>query len=518
MTGEERGHREEVARSTRESGIYLVSKTIPFLCNLLFIKFYTVYFAPEVVGRYETVLALAMIVSSLAIGWLQISLLRFFPKYKGQDRVRELGVGMVVGWIISVALALLVGGILWGLRSSDWGRMLSLDLLPWVALLFLSNSLFVMTTTLLRANRFPIRFSLASTSYSFLNLSFAYLLTLFIGSFLASLVVGTSAALLLPSLVILFSSAKSDQPTASLNKRSQPPDDSSGVAFPTGSPSRVSHPRVASVLAPLLAFGLPLSINQVASQLLNVSDRYLILVLLGEKEAGLYSVVYRIGDFAVRFIILSLMMSAYTAVTETFENKGREAAEKLVASLSRLYLLLAIPLVAGCWMMNREMVQVLAGSEYGESAHLLGWILLGNFFLGLSQYQNFGLHLSHKTMTLAFLTLFAASLNLLLNWIFLPRYGYPVAAYTTCLCFALLSLITPLLSNRHLCWRIPVKSLLRMTLAVVVMSGGVFLLKNLFESNLANLLVPAGVGAVTYTLVLFFLGEIPLYDRLRSRF
>ncbi|MCB9767188.1 MAG: polysaccharide biosynthesis C-terminal domain-containing protein [Candidatus Omnitrophica bacterium] len=488
MTEGDVEHREEVARTTRESAIYLASKIVPFLCNLLFIKFYTVYFTPDVIGEYETILALAMMASSLAVGWLQISLLRFYPKSQRENQTDTLVVAISIGFVAAVLLALFIGLILWLLRETAWGRSLYFNLLPWVGVLFLTNCFFILTTTLLRARRFPIRFSVASASYSLFNLSFGFLFALFIGSFLLSLVAGTAVALLIPSLAILLFGRNGSKKVSGENQAWR------------------------SRMGPLLAFGLPLSINQAASQILNLSDRYLILILLGDTEAGLYSVVYRIGDFAVRFVILSLMMSAYTSVTETFEHKGREAAERLVSSLTRIYLLLAVPLVVGFWMVQREVVDVLAGSEYLGSAHILGWILLGNFFLGLSQYANFGLHLSHRTMALAGLTLFAAVLNLILNWILLPIYGYPAAAYTTCLSFGFLAVATPFFANRHLSWRVSMVSLARILIATLVFSGVVHLLRFLTESNLVNLVLQASLGAVFYFLALLILGEISWKD------
>ncbi len=488
MTEGDTAHREEMARTTRESVIYLASKFVPFLCNLLFIKFYTGYFTQEVIGQYETILALAMMLSSLAVGWLQISLLRLYPKYRLEERTGDLMYSIAIGFIASVAITFLVGGILWAFSGTDWGTGLSLDLLPWVGILFLSNCLFILTTTLLRAKRFPLRFSIASASYSLFNLSFVYLIALFLGSLLLSLVAGTMIGLLLPSFAILFFSTRRTDSTRAQNKGLKP------------------------LVAPLLAFGLPLSINQAASQILNVSDRYIILVLLGETEAGLYSVIYRIADFAARFVILSLMMSAYTSVTETFEQRGREAAEKLVSSLTRVFLLLAVPLVGGLWFLQSEVVEILSGPEYGEGAHLVGWILLGNFFLGLSQYANFGLHLSGRTLTLAMLTLTAAVLNIGLNWILLPRYGYPAAAYTTCLSFGLLALVTPFFANKSLTWRVRWISLIRILIASAIMLVVLVVLRGLFDSAIPTTVIACSGGGIVYGLMLFVLGEISLRD------
>ncbi|MCA9419175.1 MAG: hypothetical protein KC917_23065, partial [Candidatus Omnitrophica bacterium] len=132
MTEGDVEHREEVARTTRESAIYLVSKIVPFLCNLLFIKFYTVYFTADVIGEYETILALAMMASSLAAGWLQISLLRFYPKSRQKNRTNELSKAIAIGFLASLSVSLFIGLVLWMFRETAWGGSLYLNLLPWV--------------------------------------------------------------------------------------------------------------------------------------------------------------------------------------------------------------------------------------------------------------------------------------------------------------------------------------------------------------------------------------------------
>lgn len=488
MTDEDSGHREETARTIRESAIYLGSKAVPFLCNLLFIKYYTGAFTPETLGRYETILALALLISSLAVGWLQISLLRLYPRYRKEDRLAGLLCALWIGMGGSILFVGAAGVFLWFFRATDWGVFLSLDLLPWIGVLVLANSFFVIATTLLRAERQAFRFSLATASYSFLNLTAVYVLVFILGSFLLSLVAGSAIGLLLPSLAILF-----------LRRRKT---------------SMQEAPRegIRTIFGPLFAFGLPLSINQVASQLLNASDRYLILILLGDHEAGLYSVVYRIGDFAVRFVILSLMMAAYTSVTETYEERGREAAERLIASLSRLYLLLSLPLVAGLYQLQSEVVDLLAGPDYSESAFLLGWILLGNFLLGLSQYANFGLHLANRTMPLALLTLTAAALNLILNGWLLPIYGYPVAAYTTCLCFALLASATPFLANRHLTWTLPWLSLVRILFSCLAMVAVMEYIPLPQTTNLIRIVLLGSLGGFVYLFSLFAIRELSPAD------
>ena len=68
------------------------------------------------------------------------------------------------------------------------------------------------------------------------------------------------------------------------------------------------------------------------------------------------------------------MMSAYTAVTEVYETKGKEAAERLVSSLTRFYLTVAAPVAVGLGLVQQDVMRVFTGPDFVEGAGLLVWV------------------------------------------------------------------------------------------------------------------------------------------------
>jgi O-antigen/teichoic acid export membrane protein len=487
-------------RSYRESAVYLAAKVFPFVFNLLFIRFYTTRFAPETVGRYETALALGIVAAAFGAGWIQMAVLRLYPKWRDSGSLPLLISAAHVAFLLS----LLVGGSVfcsaWLARSTAMGAKFSFDLMGWALVLFIGNACFLYLTTYLRAQRRAGLFSMCSGLASPLNLGVAFILTATLGPNVASLAFGAAVSFLLPALLALY------------------------LAYPKlgekpGGAGESAKPGLPQAFGALALFGLPLALNQACAQLLNLSDRYAILILRGAEEAGIYSASYRLADLAVRFILLSLMMSAYTAVSEAYDTKGRKAAEHLVASLSRFYLLVAAPAAVGIGLVQQDAMKILAGPEFLAGAPLLLWISLGNLLLGLSQYQHFGLHLGGRTLRLALMTLSAAVLNIVLNLIFVPRYGYPAAAYTTFASFLYLSAVAPILGRPWLEWRVSVSSIGRIGVALVIMGGAVWLARVFFEAPLFRLLASIAVGAMAYGAALFAVGEIRPSDlkRLLSR-
>ena len=87
-----------------------------------------------------------------------------------------------------------------------------------------------------------------------------------------------------------------------------------------------------------------------------------------------------------------------------------------------------------------EIIRILGPEEYYEGIYIIPAVVSGVFFTAVfSLYIRIELYLK-KSTSIMIGTVIAAALNLLLNWIFIPIFGYQVAGYTTLVCYMLLSL------------------------------------------------------------------------------
>jgi len=99
-------------------------------------------------------------------------------------------------------------------------------------------------------------------------------------------------------------------------------------------------------------------------------------------------------------------------------------------------------------------------------------------------------------------------LNLFLNFLFIPRYGYFAAAITTLISYAFLLFLMIILSRRFFVWEFPFKSLVKVTCASGIMGIMVYSLGNsLASSVLINLILSICAGAGVYFLTLILLRE-----------
>ena len=101
-------------------------------------------------------------------------------------------------------------------------------------------------------------------------------------------------------------------------------------------------------------------------------------------------------------------------------------------------------------------------------------------------------------------------LNLGLNFLLVPKYGFIAAALTTVVSYAFLLVLMVVISRRFFIWEFPFKSLGKVICASAIMGLVVlFIVGNgLTSSTLLNLIVGICIGTVVYLLMLLLLREL----------
>lgn len=187
-----------------------------------------------------------------------------------------------------------------------------------------------------------------------------------------------------------------------------------------------------------LKFGLLLSIpivsHLLAQIILSNSDLLMIKGMVGSSEAGIYSVAYTIGN--VLFMTVSCILKPWSPwVYRRMENNEVDAIYKNSKYIILINFILSIGLIT----IAPEMIKLFLNHSYIESMYLISPICLGMFFQGI-YILFYDIEYYHKkNKNIALYSIFAAILNIVLNFIFIRIYGYIAAAYTTFLSYLLLS-------------------------------------------------------------------------------
>jgi O-antigen/teichoic acid export membrane protein len=194
-----------------------------------------------------------------------------------------------------------------------------------------------------------------------------------------------------------------------------------------------------------LKISVPLILNSISLNILAQSDRIFITKFNGSDYTGIYSLAY---NYAILInIVLNAVNEAWLPwFHDTFNEKLHDQIRKNVKPL----------IVFGCWFgvgciaIAPEAIQLLGGAAYSEGVWVVPPVTLGLVCSYIFQhYEHIELHLK-KTWYISAGTIIAAAMNIVLNYIFVQRYGFVAAAYTTLFCYLVLMLLHHFISRKLL--------------------------------------------------------------------
>ena len=213
-----------------------------------------------------------------------------------------------------------------------------------------------------------------------------------------------------------------------------------------------------------LRFCLPIIPPGISQVILANFDRVMIGRMVGDSEAGIYAFAYNI--FAIIYVTYRSLDPVWS--TWFFEKmKGSKFDE--IRRYSGLYILLMFMISSIVMLISPELVLILGSAKYKDAVYCVIPIVAGGFFTYLYSIPCQVEYYREKTQFIAMGTTIAALTNIILNYIFIKKYGYVAAAYTT-----LVTYILYFTFHFFMAWRIEKKQLFSEP-AIIICSVGIIL-------------------------------------------
>ena len=179
--------------------------------------------------------------------------------------------------------------------------------------------------------------------------------------------------------------------------------------------------------------------------LLNQCDRIMISKMVSDAAAGIYSLAGNIK--LVLVIITDSVTTAWTTWFYSQMDKGdKSAIQKRATQLLGLFFIFT----AGLMALSPELVQLLGGAKYEQAKFVAVPLVLDAFALFLYNLVVPAQYYAKKTTYIMYGTIAAAVVNIALNYIFIQRFGYIAAAYTTLASFILFAAVHYCISGKLL--------------------------------------------------------------------
>lgn len=192
-----------------------------------------------------------------------------------------------------------------------------------------------------------------------------------------------------------------------------------------------------------LPFALPFIPHLLSMLLLGGMDKVMIRHMCGAEDLAMYSLAYSVGSLIT--IIVTSINNAYSPWL------GEQLSKKQytrVKNFSGKYVLMFSYVALTAVLVTPEILLILGGRAYMDAIHVMPPVAAGCImqfiycmYVNVEQYEK-------KTVGMAVASVIAAGINGVLNYIFIPKFGYVAAAYTTFVGYLCLMLLHMLLVHR----------------------------------------------------------------------
>lgn len=460
---------------------YLPSYVVPAVVGVVAIPVITRLFSPEEYGNYILVMTTVSVLSALSSAWLSSAIIRFLPAYKLANQVGELRTTIVKLAITSIMVtSIIFAGILLLVKSRISPELYFLMRIG--ALVLIVTSCSQIFLAFLRAERRVMLYSSFIVWQSVTKLGIGMVMVLIFGYGIDGLLWGVVLALgaTLP-LMWKFTIGKLSLKEGRLR-------------------SRMSRE--------MAKYGFPVVAVNLATWVLSFSDRYMLGIFRGSQEVGIYSASYTISEYTIFTVAFLFMIASAPIAFHVWETQGSHASQNFINKLCRYYILTALPVTVGLSVLARPVVGILTAQAYSSGYRIIPVVAFGAFLVGITHRFSEALTLYKRTDILMYCMIGAAFLNIGLNFIFIPKYGYMAAAATTLIAYGADLTGRIVLSRRFFVWKFPFKSLGKAAVASAVMGVVVYPVGNsLTSSTLANLVLGVVVGVLVYAVMILLLRE-----------
>lgn len=185
-----------------------------------------------------------------------------------------------------------------------------------------------------------------------------------------------------------------------------------------------------------LGFSIPLLPHYFSETILQGSDRIMISQMLGDEAVAIYGVAYTIG---------SIVMAISSVINSTFASYQyhmiQEKNYKDLAKNTNIILFVLACFLCLVMLFAKEIVLFFGGMKYIDSVSSVIPIALGVYYNYVFQLFARVQEYFEQKHTIVIASLSCAILNVILNYIFIPKYGYIAASYTTFVCYLIFCIL-----------------------------------------------------------------------------
>jgi len=246
----------------------------------------------------------------------------------------------------------------------------------------------------------------------------------------------------------------------------------------------------------MLKEALPIAVSGIFALIAFRVDMVMLEIIKGSVAVGWYSAAYRLME-ALLFLPSMYTLSVYPLLSKFYVDSHQSLKVSYYKSFKYLTII-SLPIVAATTLLAPDIILLIYQSSYSESIIALQILIWALPFIFLSYVLGSTIVSVNKQVEVVKITFITMIINIGLNLVLIPSWGFVGAACVTVITEIALFLSYFYIVTRHVCFISPKKILIRPAIATLVMCVFIVLVK-------INLFLEIILATVIYFVVLFLI-------------
>jgi O-antigen/teichoic acid export membrane protein len=271
------------------------------------------------------------------------------------------------------------------------------------------------------------------------------------------------------------------------------------------------------LLKDLLSFGLPFVPGGLLMFIVNNGDRYLLNYYASSTDVGIYALGYKLA-MAIPLLTVTPFMKVWLPFMLDVSQKSH--AERVYSKTQTYLMVIMFTVCLPVAVFSREIVTLLGGNAFKEAYTVIPVVLLSYILWCSTFVSETGIYLKKKTIYKPIIFLVGAIINIGLNVLLIPRFGFMGAAWATLGAFGAIAVSTFFVGRKFFLIRMEFGRLVKIFLLALLIYYGSTLIGTTMKPSLV--LLSKAMVTLFFPVALFLVGffdpeERMAMDRMRRK-
>jgi O-antigen/teichoic acid export membrane protein len=278
---------------------------------------------------------------------------------------------------------------------------------------------------------------------------------------------------------------------------------------------KINYSSNKKIIKDLFRISWPILPSQISSSVINLNDKYQINSLLDQSFVGIYSVGARFGGMFQNFLI-SPFISSYNPIAFELFSKDTLKFKEVQKKYFLILPIISIMLILGLGIVFKPLFEKFIDRRYWSGYYLIFIFMVGFIFQGITSIVGITIIMSEKLHISMVVGIFAAIINLLLNYFFIKSFGILGAALAMLVSSLIVFILTYTINNRLLKINYPkIKLLFIIIVGLIAIS-----LQNIIviQNSYYSFIIKFGIAVLSMIVLYFTNRELLNINQFATRF